>query len=229
MMMLQIDTRESKLIKVLQDKGVDINVIQLDIGDIHIKNEHSCIVIERKTIVDALASINDGRYREQKARLMSMEGVIPMYIIENDVLISDNKTLSGMYINTMFRDRIPIHFTNGVEETANTIIHIFKKLEDKPDRFCKTSSMLSSASQYLSCIKAKTKKIDNIDKKTCFILQLSQIPMISTKIANEIANKHNNMKEFIHCLDEWENPIQYLMSIDGIGKNKAETIINYLL
>ena len=223
-MMIKIDTREKKLIEILRNKDIDIEVTQLEIGDIHIHNEYSCIVIERKTIVDALASINDGRYREQKTRLLSVEGITPLYIIENDTFVSNNVKLSGMYTNTMLRDRISIIFTNGVDETGNTIIHLLEQMRNKPNRLCNGSNNM-----YVSCVKAKSKKIDNIDKKTCFILQLSQIPMISNKIANEIANKHASMKDFVNCLSEWDNPIEYLVTFDGIGKSKAENIISYLL
>lgn len=225
--MLKVDTREKKLISILQEKGIEFEITQLDIGDIQIQNGYSSIIIERKTIVDALASINDGRYREQKKRLLSMENSIPLYIIENDTFTSDNNTLSSMYVNTMFRDKIQILYTNGALDTTNCIILICRKLQEKPDRFCVDNS--TNSTSYVSCVKAKTKKIENIDKKTCFILQLSQIPTISNKIAADIATKHISMMDFVSCLSEWENPIEYLVTFDGIGKTKAETIIKFLL
>lgn len=221
--MIKVDTREKHLIQILQNKKIDFNITQLDIGDIHIHNQFSCIVFERKSFVDAIASVKDGRYKEQKIRLLSHQDIIPCYIIENDKVNSDNHILGGMYFNTIFRDRIQICFTNSIDETANLILFFHQKIIDKPDR------LINNINTYTSCLKTKSKKIENIDKKTCFILQLSQIPMISTKIASEIADKHSSLNDLIKCLSEWDNPSDYLVTFNGIGKNKADNILNYLL
>ena len=45
----------------------------LDLGDIIIEyNDIPLIIIERKTIPDLLASIKDGRYKEQKKRIRKL-------------------------------------------------------------------------------------------------------------------------------------------------------------
>ena len=53
-LLLKIDTRETKLIKLFNEKysDININIQQLDIADIHIINKYTNIVIERKTITD---------------------------------------------------------------------------------------------------------------------------------------------------------------------------------
>jgi ERCC4-type nuclease len=221
---LKIDTRETKLIKLFNENysNIKINIEQLDIGDIHIVNQYTNIVIERKTITDMLSSIKDGRYKEQKKRMMDNYDDI-LYIIENDCVLSTDNKLSSAYINTMIRDKIPIIFSSCINETLNIIIKIYNKLYEIPDRFKKSDS------QFIDCIKTKTKKIENIDKKTCFILQLSQIPNINVKIAKIIAENHSSMKEFILTLNDWENPIEYLEALPGIGTNKAKKIIEFLL
>jgi len=48
-----------------------MEVKNLDIGDIIIYNGSYKLIIERKTINDLVSSIKDGRYREQKMRLLS--------------------------------------------------------------------------------------------------------------------------------------------------------------
>ena len=88
-----------------------------------------------------------------------------------------------------------------------------------------------SNSQYLSHVKAKQKKIDNIDPANCYILQLSQIPGVSVKIAQEIANKYANMRELIHACDKChtiEEKKQLITAITMVGGKKAEAIIQYL-
>ena len=202
---------------------VSISIEQLDIGDVIISNDFSNVLIERKTICDALSSIKDGRWRNQKQRILDNYEQ-SLYIIENDDIFNADRRLSSAYINTLLRDRIPIIFTNSVSNTAKAIKLIYDKMIDEPARFT------GKEKTYVSTLKTKTTKIENIDKKTCFILQLCQIPMINHKIASKIAEEHSCMKDFIKCLISWdENAIEYLQAIPSIGSAKAAKIIEYLL
>ena len=223
-MMIKIDTREKTLIETFKEyyPTIPISVEQLDIGDIIILNDYCNILIERKTICDVLASIKDGRWKNQKQRILDNYDK-SLYIIENDDIFNNDRRLSSAYINTLLRDRIPIIFTNSISNTAKAIKVIYDKLLENPSRFVKKEI------SYVNTVKTKTTKIENIDKKTCFILQLCQIPMINQKIASKIAEEHNNMKDFIATLDGWDNPSEYLQAIDSIGIKKAEKIIEYLL
>lgn len=223
-MIIKIDTREKKLIETFKEyyTDIDISVEQLDIGDIIITNNYCNILIERKTICDVLASIKDGRWKNQKQRILDNYEK-SLYIIENDDIFNNERKLSSAYINTLFRDRIPILFTNSISNTAKLIKLIYDKLIENPSRFVKEQTC------YVNTVKTKTTKIENIDKKNCFILQLCQIPMINQKIALKIAETHNSMKDFIATLEGWEDPTEYLQAIDSIGIKKAEKIIEYLL
>jgi ERCC4-type nuclease len=225
-MIIKIDAREKCLIQTFKEKYADtaISVEQLDIGDIIISNDFCNVLIERKTICDALSSIKDGRWRNQKQRILdNYEKSI--YIIENDDIFNNDRRLSSAYVNTLFRDRIPIIFTNSVSDTAKVIKLIYDKMIDEPSRF------IGKEKTYVSTLKTKTTKIENIDKKNCFILQLCQIPMINHKIASKIANEFTCMRDFIKNLDSWaeNDQISYLCSIENIGSKKAEKIIEYLL
>jgi ERCC4-type nuclease len=223
-MNIKIDTREKSLIETFKEYYSDIQICieQLDIGDILITNDFCNILIERKTICDALASIKDGRWKNQKQRILDNYDKC-LYIIENDDIFNNDRRLSSAYINTLLRDRIPIIFTNSVSNTAKLIKLIYDKLKENPSRF------VLEQTTYVNTVKTKTKKIENIDKKNCFILQLCQIPMINQKIATKIAEEHSSMKDFIKTLEGWENPSEYLQAIDNIGAKKAEKIIEYLL
>ena len=63
-MIIKIDTREKSLIETFKEyyPTIPISVEQLDIGDVIITNDYCNILIERKTICDALASIKDCRW-----------------------------------------------------------------------------------------------------------------------------------------------------------------------
>ena len=71
-MELIIDNRESTK-SYFEEKNYEwVSFENLDIGDYMFKYEDKIIlVIERKSIQDLASSIKDGRYREQKSRLLN--------------------------------------------------------------------------------------------------------------------------------------------------------------
>ena len=70
---IKFDNREKDLIKLLETKGYDVVLENLDLGDIQfvdLISKEIIIIIERKTYADLSASIKDGRYKEQKERMI---------------------------------------------------------------------------------------------------------------------------------------------------------------
>ncbi|NBO57039.1 MAG: hypothetical protein EBU84_21150, partial [Actinobacteria bacterium] len=189
-------------------------------------------IFERKTVKDLISSIHDGRYREQKARMLSIYNTTQLsYIIEEDDVVSSkiysNKSaIQGAYINTMFRDNIRVLFTKNICETATLLLSIAVKIIDNPKKFISGNG--TDETSYTDYIKLKKKKIDNIDESTCYIMQLSQIPHISNVIAKNIAKIYPTMPNLITSLIQNDNKIKELCKIDGIGKEKASTIVKYL-
>ena len=77
----------------------------------------------------------------------------------------------------------------------------------------------------------KTKKIENIDPRTCYELQWAQIPGISAKIAKEIVKVYPSWPTFYRAMDEQNTvaeKIQILTTIPMVGRKKAEKIWEYL-
>jgi ERCC4-type nuclease len=237
-----IDVREDLLYNDIFDRDLDIykdkiEIIKesLDIGDIHIKYNDILYIFERKTVRDLVSSIHDGRYREQKARMLSIYDKYQLsYIIEEDDVISSkiysNKSIiQGAYINTMFRDNIRVLFTKKICETATLLLSIAVKIIENPKKFISTKTNENSVDIcYTDYVKLKKKKIDNIDVDTCYIMQLSQIPHISNIIAKNIAKIYPSMPYLITQLIDNENKNKELCKIDGVGKEKAAVIIKYL-
>jgi ERCC4-type nuclease len=232
-----IDSRETKLLNSIFDRDIsdiknNINIIkkQLDIGDINIKYNDIDLIFERKTVNDLLSSLKDGRLHEQKFRLL--ENYNPKnitYIIEGGDLLAkknsqDINILTSIYYHTMFRDGIHVIFTDNIQDTTTFLLILSNKCYTNPDKFKEKNT-------YIDCIKTKTKKIDKIDYKMCYILQLCQIPTISKTIAQNISNIYPTFRELIKALDEKDNinnKIKLLCSINKIGKEKANKILEYL-
>src|ERR1051325_1842011 len=110
-MQVILDNRENKsfidkfLLKLI---NIPIQIKNLDIGDIHIIDEHEILiaVFERKTINDLMNSLSDGRYHEQKARLLSQENpsLRNYYIFEgstNKLDSFDLEKYKSCFLNTI--------------------------------------------------------------------------------------------------------------------------------
>ena len=140
------------------------------------------ILIERKTINDLASSIRDGRHREQKKRLMCSGLPIHkcMYLLEGDVnkVYSnriDTRTIIGSIINTIIRDNIKVYRTDNLIDTKILLDRIYDKLLKEPHK------LFESNIEYEATVKIAKK--DNMTPEICNVIQLAQIPGISTKIA----------------------------------------------
>lgn len=232
-----VDSRETNLIGLLQSRDLDkyANVVnietqQLDIGDIHIACDNKLWILERKTVQDLMASIKDGRYKEQKMRLQST-GSDCTYVIEGDDVLSHKfqqyqTILSGAYLHTMYRDNIRVIFTKNINDTCTFILTLACKIADRPDAFMQEKSIISS--EYIDCVKLKSKKIDNITPDNCYLMQLSQIPTISITIAKKIQEMYPNMLTFVKALEQADDKVGLLCKIDKIGREKANKILQFM-
>jgi crossover junction endonuclease MUS81 len=208
-----IDNRENKLISYLEKKSIDFKIEQLLLGDIQIQinktdspdtNEFIDYVIERKTIKDLLASVKDGRYKEQKLRVVSQiqqnkVGTF-FYIIEGSSihLKPYEKTIyQGCLISIQLRDNIKIFTTNNVDETGDLITRLMTRIKKGdliqhiPSELHQTTNTVQKS--YLDVIKQEKKA--NIDPKTTQILALSNIPGISKTIGSIVIDKYTSLAD----------------------------------
>ena len=243
-LLITIDSRETALYNSLTDRDLDeykdkIEICKenLELGDICIKYNDIHFVFERKSVQDLIASIKDGRYKEQKARLLSTyKRRNVSYIIEGDNAISSQpyvknarNMLLGAYYHTMYRDNLRTIYVKNIEETATFILTLAVKILENPSKFL--TVYVVNEERYCDVVKMKSRKIDNIYTKVCYIMQLSQIPHISSTIAKNIASVYPTMKELLDALCEYdsiEDRINLLCKIDKIGKEKAKLILQYM-
>ncbi len=235
-MNLIIDNRERKIIKELENKiPNEYDLQNLDVGDFLYKiNDNPYMIIERKTVDDLSSSIKDGRYKEQKIRLINEKNknIIILLLIEGNIDIKTGgipkSTLNSVVINSMVRDGIYVYNSKDINDTCNTIIKIKKLIEKNGIQLFKP--IINNSVDYVSCIK-KNKK-ENMTPKVCYLNQLSQIPGVSTGIAEKIFEKHNTMLDLIRELEIEEGDtiqeIRYGKSQKKIGTVVAKRIYEYL-
>lgn len=231
---LIIDYRENKIINIIKKYNkVNYKIKNLDIGDfVFEKDNNQILIIERKTIDDLYSSIIDGRYKEQKLRLINNYPISKIiYIIENTIenkTSSHQKIIYGSIINTLLRDNIKILRSENINETINYLYVLYKKINDIQQYQISSLSNDSDTnnnlntnnsninSNYLNAIKIKKK--DNMTPESCQIIQLSQIPGVSINISKCIMCEYKSIRNLIKNLEENENILENLQLTSSTGK-----------
>jgi len=200
-----IDSRESasNLILLLKEKGINVSVVQLDVGDYVIDNS---IVIERKTTTDFLTSIIDGRLFNQ-LQAMNANYDKPLLIIEghpNELFSLRNihpNAIIGALAAITLNFRIPILFSKDINQTAEFIYVITKR-----------------------AIEGKTNDIRLRVEKPQFSLAEQQqfviesLPGIGPRTAKALLKKFGSIKKIFNATEK------ELMETENIGEKKAKII-----
>jgi ERCC4-type nuclease len=217
--------------------------------------ENLIMVFERKTMTDLLSSINDGRWREQKARLLAnVENSKVCYLIENQISDSLNKyrkngksIVRGALVNKCFRDNLRVIRTDNLFETKEFLITICKRIVSNPELFSGALNTTSNTSATITTANAnqanyidtvKIAKKDNIDKTSFSVLSLTIIPGISTKIAKVIIDKYKTLTNLVMTINNDDNDTikelsEIQITITGgktrrVGKVIANRIVSFL-
>ena len=245
---LTIDTRENDIISYCKEKSISFITASLEVGDLMLTkniekveekevekdtNTVETLIFERKTITDLVASIKDGRYREQKQRLKS---TFPFhritYIIEGsmkEIINEKEKTIHGIsskaivssLLSSRYRDGFHIIHTENITETMWYIQELLERFST-PD---KLTFDLEHGS-YTSSVKVKSKKSENITPKVAYQMQLSQIPGLSMKIATDISITYPSFRELIQAIDN--KGLKAFDKIPGMGKTRSKKIIEFI-
>ena len=160
---LILDVRERGLAAELTRAGVPYTTAALDVGDFLIQNAEGepLLVAERKSQADFAASNTDGRYREQRARLMAVRGsgVAVVYILEG-ALVEDK--LKRLTTRLLLRYSMPTLFSNSIADTAGWCRLLLKQLTEdetvfQPDSEGATTSAMSGFTAALNTVKKGNK------------------------------------------------------------------------
>lgn len=261
MLEIVVDVREHALIEKLMglstpQQNITISTSALLIGDILIKTEANAeiLLFERKSFVDLLASIKDGRYEEQSHRLIHTSGMHPhniIYLVEGMFSTLRNPAdkriiLSAMTSLSYFKG-FSVFRTATVFETAELIWAMATKIQKEFDKG-KTVPSYGGVSTTLDLEQdpppkdyssfVKKSKHENITPENIGEILLSQIPGISSHIAKEIL-KHfdGSFPQLIQEIKTMPEKLDniYLESSKGDGKRRKlsssviQSILRFLL
>ena len=207
MAQIVVDYREHDLINTLETKSIEYCKTNLIVGDVHIKQGDKNIIIERKTLDDFSSSIVDGRYQQQKHRLLE-SGAQIIYLIEGCIKNEHGVPLTTLYsamYTSQVRDNIIVLRSISIEESVKYIEMLCKKIGD-----VKQSQM-----------RTVLKKSNCID---VYMEMLCCIPGISTQIAKNIIEKFPTLEKLVLYIQEAHT----LVDIPKVGTKLSEKIINYI-
>jgi ERCC4-type nuclease len=193
-MQIYLDCREHALMKLMPD----VETKALILGDVVIERDgKELVIIERKTIADFVASICDGRYEEQSARLQAYD--VPnhnvLYLIEGSLknykFSIPKKTLLSSMTSLLYGKGFSVVRTESTDDTRDFLMAMFEKLK-KEDGYAVVKEGSSSV---------KKQKKDNITLETIDGLMLSQIPGVSALTAKALL-QGRSIAELIAALKE---------------------------
>ena len=141
---LILDMREFALADACKARGLIFSTAALDVGDFMIQTDDGTpiLVAERKTLADFAASNADGRYREQRARLMAVRGsgVAVLYMLEGAWSGDDNRRFGGgrttegqlkrLLSRLVLRYGMPVLQSTSIQDTAAWISVLLSQITD---------------------------------------------------------------------------------------------------
>lgn len=189
-MSIVCDTREREFI----NKVPNISIRTLPVGDIWIGLSGEDVrtgglVIERKTTADFEASILDGRYHEQRVRLLTycqQQGARPVYIIEGSL-----DRINGRFTENVLRqylNRLQIRYGVCVIQTdclASTI-DLCQTLERQIEKDLSVFILEDGAQKSYTHSVSISKKANRDDPKIVASLMLQQCPGLSATAADAL-------------------------------------------
>lgn len=174
---LTIDNREHTLISTLTAFGIPFSVAALAIGDFQIlSGDRPLLIGERKTLADFAASNTDGRYREQRARLLAARGATGcslVYVLEGNWSGDDSRIVGGhgrvtegllrrLTTRLQIRYGMPVLAASSVAETARWLATLLTQLTDdatvfQPSEGEATGAVMAGITGALSTVKKENR------------------------------------------------------------------------
>lgn len=224
-----IDMREDDLwahlepYRVADSEGWWVEKAPLAVGDIafyaasDISGVAPLAILERKTAEDLGASQKDGRYREQRARLLALRGAKTAigYLVEAPPWSASLSTtwcrgtfnevnLQQAIVRLQLRYTIPVFMSASIKETGTWIRRVAKALVADPAVFKEglATNACEAAAAYTEAIHVK--KADNATPERIFMSFLLTLPGMGKAAATAVAEATHSSFLALQALKEEE-------------------------
>jgi len=216
---LIVDVRERALIAALTRIGTPFTTAGLKVGDVLIQSvadEQPLLIIERKSLADFAASNEDGRYREQRARLMAARGggASVLYIIEGsyrDFIGSGFGSVSGsasvhnhhgrtteaqlrrLTTRLLLRYGMPVLHTEDIADTATWLTTLVAQTNDDTTVFQPEGGMATATAAAMTHMTAalSMNKKANRDAASIATGMLGAVPGLGAKRIQALLAEHS--------------------------------------
>lgn len=219
MLLLQIDCRETKIVELVKScEFTDYEVLGLPVGDFVLRDTDTLnihFVVERKCIRDLAASIQDGRFSEQKSRLIASMGDPTKIIYVLEGLKKSGTTGKGglskhiidsAIMNLVFKHQYKILFSESEQDTLDQLLLLHKKIN---------TGDLQSVPKQATLIKKS-------GGQDIFVNQLCVISGVSLSTAKRIKEDYGCMRDLIEAFRDNKD---LLVGIQ-LGKRKLGGSLN---
>ena len=197
-----VDYREKSIIENLQASTKlksHLDIQNLDVSDIILQHKEFRFLIERKSISDLICSIKDGRYKEQKMRLLSTKHQHPFtsicYILEGAPKFRNLKMKTYIMVLGLaltLRDKIPVFRTSSMNETIGLVVRLFMRLQKEPEQFFPTLPEISLSNSLNSGTNSESNSETNsLNSTTNSIINTE----INVSLNNETNHNETNYNE----------------------------------
>jgi len=244
-MKIVFDERETDLYAKCCNSGSNLQMEKrvIPIGDTLImdNDDKPLLIIERKSISDLIASVKDGRYREQSHRLIHSSGITRhhiVYIIEG--LFSqirtpvDKKMVYSAMISLQIYKGFSVVRTNSMSETSDWILSCANKIGSELSKGVLPWTGSTEEEPVAYCSVVKQVKKDNITPDNIGEIILSQIPSISAVSAIAVMRKFKTISHLIDSIKQDATCMDDVLceskgKIRKLGRNVKQNIIHFLL
>jgi ERCC4-type nuclease len=202
------------------------------------------LIIERKSISDLIASVKDGRYREQSHRLIHSSGITRhqiVYIIEG--LFSqirtpvEKKMVYSAMISLQIYKGFSVVRTNSMSETSDWILCCANKIGSELSKGVLPWTPAPNGVEeepVAYCSVVKQVKKDNITPDNIGEIILSQIPSISSVSAIAVMRKFKTISHLIDSIKQDATCMDDIIceskgKTRKLGRNVKQNIIHFLL
>jgi len=202
---IKADYREirSKIPEFLKGKGAHVELSNLKVGDYIVNDE---VLFERKSKEDFVLSIIQNRLFAQCSR-MKKAGISPVVLIEGNPYCTQHnisrQAVKGALISVAVAWQIPIVYARDADDTAEILLMAADQV--LPDRY-----------YYLQ----RGNKPRRIRSKALYFLQ--GLPMVGPATAKALIQKFGTLGNIVLATED------ELREVEGVGKNKAQTITKFL-
>ncbi len=216
-MKLLVDYREKGVAHLFETLDVEIEYVNLPVGDFFLVNKDYGVLVERKTASDFLSSMRTNRLWDQLRRMLT-EKVMDIRVKRRALLIhgyfSDEVSISGFGWNHIMGALMEIQYRYGIPvfyaEEENALMNFFRILIKRE------SDGKNDGNFEVRWLRIPPKR--EMSEKEWKIYILSSMPYVGEKLASKLLEKFGSIEKIAKA------SIADLKKVEGVGDKKAKLI-----